>query len=477
MKDKIFKKLVKRSSYASTGILVARFSAAIAGIVLARAIGADQFGVYATVWALVNLSASFTNIGITSGLVRDGARSPLSLPILLGNTILVKVTIGVSALIIAYFSRSLVTNNVKVPMLFLPLALAVFSTICVEPFFAVLYVKGKQKIVALFEIGRGVIFLFGFLVLASGKFDLASFAWFQGLLYLAALLIVCIFVISKVSISINLSSLRKQVTCSLVFGISSIVYSVYSQLSILLLSHFCLEKEVGYFAVALRFVTIIFVIGAGIKNNVFLPLLFNLYETNREKFRSVCNFMQKCFIPLGIFAAAALYVCSDALIMILLGEEYRQSVGILRILCWTIALHFGVIPIDAAFTTANKMWTKIALQICVTFIGVIIGLVAIRNYGSIGAIFTELTISLSLMLLFVPFGYRENLIEMSGIKRIILPVGISLGFSILITEILPQAYFQRPSLFFIVSLLVLGPTVLKISRDYSLGLELERKIR
>jgi O-antigen/teichoic acid export membrane protein len=470
LNDKTFKKLFKRASYSSTGILIARLSAAIAGIIIARAVGAEQFGVYSAVWALVTLSASFTEIGITSGLIRDGARNPNSLPTLLGNTVFVKAAIGMSSLFVAYFASSLITTNKNAPALFIPLALAGFATICLEPFFAVLYVKGKQKVVALFEIVRGVFFLFGFLILAFGKFNLLVFAWFQGILYIVAFFLVCLIVIPKTKILINLSIIKTQVASSFVFGISSILYAIYSQLPILLLSHFGSEKEVGYFAVALRFVSIIFMIGAGARNNAFLPLLFNLFESNREKFRKVCSFMQECFVPIGIFAAAILYVSADTIIMVLMGEEYQSSVAILRILCWTLAIHYSVLPVDAALTAADRMWTKITFQLFATAIGFISGFLLIKNFGAFGAVFTELTISVSLLIFFVPFAYKKNLFDSSGLKRIILPIGVSVLFSIFITEILPNAYFQRPSLFLGISFLVLGPTMLKISRDYSLGI-------
>lgn len=469
--DQTFKKLLKRASYSSTGVLVARLSAAVAGIIIARAVGAEQFGVYSAVWALVTISSSLTEIGITSGLMRDGARRPESLPMLLGNTLLVKIVVGVIALGISYLASSVITNNPIAPVFFIPLALAGFSTICAETFFAALYVRGKQKTVAFFEIARGISFLLGFLVLAFGNYDLITFAWFQGILYVIALVIVSIIVIPKISISFNLSLLKTQVTSSFVFGISSILFSIYSQLPILLLSHFVSEKEVGYFAVALRFVQILFMIGASARNNAFLPLLFNLFVSNKEKFRRVCNFMQECFIPIGIFAAAALYVSADAIIMILMGDEYRQSVEILRILCWTSAIHFSVLPVDAALTAADRMWTKIVFQLIATNIGFFAGILLIKNFGVLGAVFTELTISLSLLFLFIPYSYKKNIFDLSGLKKIIFPIGGSLLLSILITEFLPNAYLQRPSIFLVISFFVLGPTVLRMSRDYSLGLK------
>lgn len=185
MRDNIFGTLLRRASYSSTGTLVARITAALAGIVMARSVGAKQFGLYAALWALVNLNSSFTEIGVKVSLKREGARHPDSLPCLLGNALIVKISIGICAMVIAYLFSSVVTKNEKAPLIYLPLALACISTICTELFFAALEVKGRQKLVAFFEIGRGVVFLSGFLALDFIKLDIVSFAWFQGLLYSA----------------------------------------------------------------------------------------------------------------------------------------------------------------------------------------------------------------------------------------------------------------------------------------------------
>ena len=95
MEDNIFGTLLKRAAYISTGTVVARVSAAITGIVIARMVGPASFGVYAAVWALICLSASFTKNGMTTGLKKEVSRSPSYHPNLLGQTRIVKAMIGI----------------------------------------------------------------------------------------------------------------------------------------------------------------------------------------------------------------------------------------------------------------------------------------------------------------------------------------------------------------------------------------------
>lgn len=462
MSNSVFPTILKRATYASTGELLARISAAIAGIIIARAVGPAQFGVYAVIWALIQLSVAFTRVGVTMGLKRDGARIPRLLPSLLGNSLIVKAIIGICALSIAYFSLSAVTRSEKAPVIFLPLALAGFSTLCFEPLFAALYVKGQQKLVSFLMMGRGLLFLTGVGILFYFKFDIVVFAWYHGILYFVALIIVCFTVISIISISVNFSNILSQVKNSFVFGISGILYSIYTQLPILLLSHFRTEEEVGFFAVAFRFVELSLLFGATASNNAFIPSLFGFYKTNRDKFRHICESMQKLFVPLGIFIASALYVCSDALIIIIQGEEYRPAVGILCILCWIVAIHYGVLAAGASLTTADRMWTKVFFQVCATFITLLLGFALIKRYGVSGASYVMIIPQLVLIFSYVPYAYRKKLIGFSGLAKLSLKGFLIVLLALVIVQLVPDYNLLGPVIFFVGSLFVWIATVIEV---------------
>ena len=462
MSNSIFSTILKRATYASTGELIARISAAIAGIIIARAVGPAPFGVYAVVWVLIMLSVAFTRVGVTMGLKRDGARIPRLLPSLLGNSIIVKAIIGLCALSVAYFSLSAVTRSEKAPVLFLPLALAGFSTLCVEPLFAALYVKGRQKLVSFLMMGRGFLFLTGVGILFYFKFDIIVFAWYQGILYFVALIIVCFTVISIISISVNFSKILSQVKGSFVFGISGILYSIYTQLPILLLSHFRTEEEVGFFAVAFRFVELSLLFGVAASNNTFIPSLFGFYKTNRDKFRHICESMQKLFVPVGIFIASALYVCADTIIIILQGEEYRQAIGILRILCWIVAIHYAVLAAGASLTAADRMWIKVFFQVCTTLTTLLVGVVFIKHYGATGASYAMIILQLVLIFLYVPYAYRKKLIGFSGLAKISLPAVLMVLLALIIVQLIPDYNLLTPAIFFIGTLFIWLPVAMEI---------------
>jgi len=314
-------------------------------------------------------------------------------------------------------------------------------------------------------MGRGLLFIIGIGILAVFEFDIVALAWYQGLLYFVALIIVFFMVIPIVSMATNFSRILSQLKGSLVFGISALLYSTYSQIPLLFLSHFRPEEEVGYFAVGLRFVTLSLLVGSAASNDAFLPSLFDLYKTNRKKFRQVCESMQKLFVPLGIFMASALYVCSDALIIVLQGEEYRPAVGILRIVCWMTVINYGVLGAGAALTAGDRIWVKVAFQTVVTLITLVVGRAIIEHYGDIGASYVMIIIWVFIMFLYIPYAHRKKLIGFSGLGSLFAPAGLTILLAVLIVQLIPHHNLVSIAIFFIGTLVLWQPTARRELRN------------
>lgn len=465
--------IFKRASYISTAILVARSTSAIAGIIIARAVGPSSFGLYAAVWALIEMSIAFTEIGLTNGLKREGSRHPKIIPSLLGNALLVKFMIGVCTFIVAYFSLPVISKDVNAPFLFLPLALAGFAVLCSELLFTALHVKEKQGLVALIMTFRGFIFLVGVGLFAFIGSDIVTIAWFHGILYSLTALTTLYVVIRIVSVDWKPQRILTEIKKSAVFGFSVHLASMWNTIPILFVSHFLDIKEVGYFAVALRFTAIMMVPGLAAKADVFLPALFGLYSTNRGQFRLVCKRMQKLFSSLGILAASTLFVFSDIAILILQGEEYRPAIRILRIMCWYVALSYGALTVDASLTAGDKMWQKVAIQLVVTLVTLGAGPYLIITYGIIGASYLMVFIWINVAILFLAYAYKKDLITFTGISEIAVPVLLTVLLSVLSFCLFEGNSLLRPILFLSGCLVIWGPTVAHKLRASPLPLEID----
>ncbi|GAH07611.1 unnamed protein product, partial [marine sediment metagenome] len=182
----------------------------------------------------------------------------------------------------------------------------------------------------------------------------------------------------------------------------------------------------SYVMIMIGFNKMMFFIGASANKDAFLPSLFGLYKTNRKKFLQVCTSIQKLFIPLGIFIASALYVCSDSLIIILQGEEYRPAIGVLRVLCWSVALSYIALAADVALTAGDRMRAKVTFQAMITLITLVVGILFIEHYGAVGASYVMIMIGFNKMMFFIPYAYKKKLVFFSGLTSLFIPISFTL---------------------------------------------------
>lgn len=450
----------------SIGDLVGYISTSVSAIIIARYVGSDKFGVYAATWALVSLCVALSEIGLSVGLQQEGARFPEKLPALLGNTLLVRIAIALVAFMAVYVYNFFISSKIYDTALYFPLALAGFSVVSTEPFFSVLQVKGHQKVASLIQMGRGLLFLAGTILISLMKADILIYSWYQGVLYVTTLLFVLMTVPRIAPVAIGFSQIVRQVRQSLAFGVSGMIYSVYSQLPILMLAYFCPGREVGIYAAAARFVDVIFIVGAGVSNKAFLPLLFGLYSSSIEKFRKVSDFMQKGFTLLGIYIAVLVFISSDALILILVGNDFFKSIEVSRILCWSILVNFCIIGAGAIITASDKIAKKIVFQLIATFVGVLSGLLLIGKYMAYGAAFTAVIICLTLAAFYLPFALRHKLLYIHGFRKIIFLSVVILLVGGIAMVVFRTAYIMRIIFFLIATICLCGSTFVKMFRNY-----------
>lgn len=457
--------LLKRASFSSAGVMAAQISNALGGIIIARGVGATQFGTYAALWAAVAVATSLGQIGVTEGLRRDASRFPAALPALLGNAIVVELTIGLAALSLMYVLSVRSSVNPESWTLFLPLAVAGLCGVFIEPVFAGMEVTGRQKTVALIQFGRGVAFLAGVVILAFGGAGLDAFVWYQGLLAVIIVLTVCMGPLRSIGVSMDLTIIRSQVTTSFVFGLSGALYTLYSNLPILLLSYFGTQQQVGYFAVAMRVVGLLFMVGAAASNRAFIPALFGLYKSDLLRFREVSNLMQRFFTQLGVLVGAVLYASADVIVLILLGKEYRPAVPLLRALSIAVALSYFALGPGAALTTADRMWTKVSFQAGVTILSAVAGSLVIMYYGAIAASYTLVGTWAAIVFLYFTYSHFYKLTT-CGIPTGMLARMLAFSvFGVAVTLVLPTEWVARLSLIALGSICVLYPWFLEIWRN------------
>ena len=465
MKEHAFKHLFVQATYAFTGSLLGRLSAAAAGIVMARSLQAEMFGVYSTLWELTLLCGSFTETGMTVGVQRDGASDHTKLGLLFGNAFFVRLLIGFPALVIAYFFSARMAGGISYNAIYIALSLASAAVFLSEPMYSVLQVLGKQKNIAIVESLRGFITLIGIVILVIFKRGIVEMAWLQGVVYAGMFFVLARSTLPCIQVEVNLRSALSQFKTSFIFGVSTLVFSIYSRVPILLLSYLQGPVAVGYYAAAYRIISMVYVVGAGVYQRAFLPSLFGYYKKNLTEFQSASNFMQQYFVVFGFFCAIGLFVGADTIIVVLMGKSYYAGVSIMRILSVSVFINFMLYAADATLTAGNQNYAKIYIQIIGTVVGAAGGYFFIQYFGAKGAAFTDILIRAVQMVLFFVLVYKLRYMSFKPIIRLAVPFILILLISLVLVKIMPHAYIMRP----IFALVIVTPVLI-----YLIGL---KKIR
>jgi O-antigen/teichoic acid export membrane protein len=188
-------------------------------------------------------------------------------------------------------------------------------------------------------------------------------------------------------------------------------------------------------------------LGSAANVQAFVPALFGLFRTDHMRFTQVCSSIQRLYIPAGIFVASALYVFSEALVIVLQGEEYRPAIGMLRVLCWSAALTYWRYAASTALMTGDRMRVKLLLEICANCMVLLSSLLLIKKYGSMGASYTRIIGDFSLLVLMLNYVYVTGLYPFSGLIGTTAPSIATVLAAITFTQSMPGRYFLAPILF------------------------------
>ena len=198
---------------------------------------------------------------------------------------------------------------------------------------------------------------------------------------------------------------------SIPFALSNIIWVVYFNFDVFLLSLFRPESEVGIYAGVYRIIGINYILGYAIANT-FTPLLFEKYTTNKTTYREVTRQLMKAMLGVGTLTSLGLFLGAGILIPVIIGKEFAAGVIIGRILSVAVffrLLNFGLTEI---LTTSDRQMTRVTLEAITVGINIILNLLFIPYYGGVGAAIATVVAELILCLGSFYISYRNRLIPL-----------------------------------------------------------------
>jgi O-antigen/teichoic acid export membrane protein len=380
----------------------AKAGVVVATLIVARSLGAAEFGSWSFAIALTGVFAMLSDAGMTSAIQKRVAVGADDARVVIGNAISLRV---VTALL-AFGAMALVAINsgksAEVVLLLLLLGVAATTTQLVLFIQGVFRALGCSQFDAATRIGHQILILTPVIVVATRGGSMIAF----GIAFAAAacvtLVVTTALLRSRVASAPRFSAREWRVIAAEAwpFWLSGLLWIAYFRIDVLILSYVSTDHETGLYNMAYNGFQVL-TLPASILALGLFPSFAQLHAHEGERFRLVRNraLRTAVFVALPVTVASAL--AAEFVIALVLGEGYAGSVPMFRVLALALVFVYGNYVMYQSLSAADRA----PLVALVTGLGVALNvalnLLLVRSLAGMGAALATLGTEATLFVVLV----------------------------------------------------------------------------
>lgn len=355
-------------------------------IITARYLGPSNYGIINYVDSFIVFFTPLCTLGIENVIVKELVHKPDEQGKTLGSSMVLQVasslcSIGGIVLIVGFMN--------KWDKTYLLIAL-LYSLGLFFKCFEIVQYWYQSKLMSKVSSTAGIIAytcmsVYRVFLLATQK----SIEWFAfsttvDAIVLSALLFFCYKRDHGPEFRFSWSRGRQILKSSYHFIISGMMVAVYWQFDKIMLKHMIDEASVGYYATATKLCTIWAFFLVAIIDSV-RPHLFEIYKTDEKKFEKETVFLYSAIIYISFAVSILFCIFAPIVVKFMYGEEYMQSVPILRVVTWSTA--FSYLGTSRSIWILSKGLEKYEKYMAIVGIvcNVVLNLLLIPLCGAVGA--------------------------------------------------------------------------------------------
>lgn len=184
------------------------------------------------------------------------------------------------------------------------------------------------------------------------------------------------------------------------FGFAGIFAFVYIQSDIIMVRYISGNSEAAFYNVAFTVLSAIMTIPIILFSKYLIPKYHRWSNQNKSLLISTHKKGNLFMILTGILIALGLLLVSPFLIPLLFGNEYDSSIGLLKILAFSVPLTFISYSYGAILLTDEHVRLKVKLMGSVALFNIVLNIFTIPRYGPQGAAVSTLLSNFLLMVLY-----------------------------------------------------------------------------
>ncbi len=380
------------ASYLTMGKVISQAIGLVAFFYVARALGPQNYGIYATVTAFVGFFQLFTFTGLSRVIIREGSKSLSNLHKVLETTVGLRLFFILIAVLLCCISSAFTgySNLTKVLIVLFSLELA---EIGINSFLGTIYqTTEKMKYLAYFAVMERTLFAtlsITFLYLGFGLLTIVLLNLFSKL---------CIsltsFVISrrlvKFRFRFSLHGDKKILKAAFIFSLIAFVHTLATRIDILMISFLSTPEDVGIYSIAFKISREGSMLRGAIAT-AFFPIIVKYFSTNTLKAAHLIKY-STLFLTVSLLSCLILSYFVQDLVVLIFGDKYLQSGSILKYLLFYSVFSFYSIPFTLAMQATHNEKIMLIISIVMVFFNIPLNIVLFNQFGLVGIAYSTLIV-------------------------------------------------------------------------------------
>ena len=411
-----FNKAIKSVSLLWLGSFIGSGSTFVIYTILAREIGPEAFGLFSAALATITIFTLLAGFGISKVWLKlFGEEGWNGIRWIKPSLIFVALTIVFISFAIFLFAMSNVHDEVTKQLLLL-LIFFVYGYLSVELVSSKYQLEEKFGKLAFWQMLPNLlrlILIFFFIYILKISLSVIEI----GLIYAVVGALFTVFAIIQlykmssgnlelkghINIQdkvLSIPKVKDVMVEAWPFGMASLFAFIYVQSDIIMVKYISGNQEAGYYNVAFVILTAILIIPTILFGKFLLPKYHRWANHDKAKFHDAYKKGSYLMIISGVLIMGVLLLTSSTVIPIFFGDDYQQSVALMKILSFTLPISFLSYSVGATLVTKEHMKLKVKLMGAVAILNIILNIFLIPKFGSKGAAFATLISNILLLYLY-----------------------------------------------------------------------------
>lgn len=380
-------------------------------IVLARALGPSEYGIFAAIAAIAAMTGPFSSLGTSTLLVRNVSRDKESAASQWTLVLLVSTVTGLFlVMVLVLLVPALAPTGTSIQVALAILVADILAGRLVETAGMVAQAQERMGRLALYPVLLNLLRLAAItslIVYFDDDFTLTQWAW----LYAAASISMAIFAVTEVSINTgiakpDLARYRREWKDGLYFSIGLSAQSAYNDIDKTMLGRINSAEATGVYSAGFRIVDMAYTPIRAMAAASF-PRFFKVGARGQ---REMLKFVKRLAAPaIGYTLLAGVGLLSLAhVVPLLLGQEYGEAVYVIQLLAPLPLLKALTFLAADALAGLNRHRARSTSQVTLAFVNIGLNLVLLPKYGVTGAVASTLITEIILATLLWFFLLRRR---------------------------------------------------------------------